>query len=885
MRRTHWIATAAVAVVIALLIGLANWTLDPASLKPRLIEAAERAIGRKLTISGPIGVKLSLTPTLTMADVTLANPPGFSRPEMVKVANVELSLALLPLLRHRFEVDHVTLVRPDILLEAGPAGHPNWIFTRGPPKAAELVPVPGVAPTQTVAAHATPDRNPSEVIPPPSGAARQGFTPVLRDFTLVDGRIGWIDPSGHRSDAGIERLTLTEPAVPLADIAGTITYEGRMIRVTARTGALEDLNPAFGAPPWPVSLTLESGGTIIRLNGEIEHPLRARGYAFTLDANVPDPASLEPLFPKLNLGALKLGALGEIGAHAEVSDSGGPAPMVTALRITVASANLDPLARGARLRDIALNAETGTPLRVAARLTLDGLDSTISGTVGDLGWLTTGRSAPVAVDLAWSAGSAEASVRGNIQAPRRLAGYDLAVALNIPDPTQVFADAPPGLKSVVLRTRLIDQPAPAPFQLTSSVGDLEGQLAVTHQARWSVTGRVASYRIDLDRLLGVTPAGSPAGAPPSAAPPAGAVPGAAGPPAGTASGAQSTDSQSAAPATGVSPRGPAVASAGPSARPSRREAPDTPTTGPAVATAKPANPGAAPAGLGPLIPDTPLPFQLIRAVDGTVSFALFHVQFDGADVRRITGTVTASDGRLRIDPFAIAAPDQRMSGTLVADAAASPTTVHLSVDAPGLALRPLLGALGLPGFATGSAAVRLDLTGEGDSPRAITGSLNGWAEVAVEGGQLDAQTMNAWLGPLRPLRLDGPDVTDLRCFALRADARSGVLAIDPMALNTPALIVEGGGNVDLRNETLSLRLRPRGKLGGTGIAVPIRLTGPWRDPAAKVDISPRGLGGGALAGLLLGGKDIMGAAGGGDPCPAALARAREGGPEAPGGQK
>jgi hypothetical protein len=46
-------------------------------------------------------------------------------------------------------------------------------------------------------------------------------------------------------------------------------------------------------------------------------------------------------------------------------------------------------------------------------------------------------------------------------------------------------------------------------------------------------------------------------------------------------------------------------------------------------------------------------------------------------------------------------------------------------------------------------------------------------------------------------------------------------------------------------------------------------------PSAKVDISPGGIGKGGLAGLLLGGKDVMGAAGGGDPCTAALARARD----------
>jgi hypothetical protein len=74
---------------------------------------------------------------------------------------------------------------------------------------------------------------------------------------------------------------------------------------------------------------------------------------------------------------------------------------------------------------------------------------------------------------------------------------------------------------------------------------------------------------------------------------------------------------------------------------------------------------------------------------------------------------------------------------------------------------------------------------------------------------------------------------------------------------------------------LTLQAKPRTTIGNTGIAVPVRLSGPLREPSAKIDISAKALGHGGLAGLLLGGKDVMGAAGGGDPCPAALARARE----------
>jgi uncharacterized protein involved in outer membrane biogenesis len=291
-------------------------------------------------------------------------------------------------------------------------------------------------------------------------------------------------------------------------------------------------------------------------------------------------------------------------------------------------------------------------------------------------------------------------------------------------------------------------------------------------------------------------------------------------------------------------------------------------------------PAPEPAGrAAPMIPDTKLPFELIRATDADLKFNLGQVRLGGADIGGIDAALISRDAVLRLDPFTINAPDQHLSGSLTVDAGKDPPRVHLAMQAPGLSLQTLLAVLGLPPAATGAVEVRADLTGTGDTPASIAASLNGWAGVAIQGGQLDARQINAWLARLQPLHLDGADVTDLRCFAVRADARDGIVTVRQAALNTAALIVEGSGDIDLIHETLALRLRPRTKIGGTGIALPLRVSGPMGAPSAKVDMSG---GGGALGGLLLGGKDIMGAAGGGDPCPAVLAAAREGAPQVPG---
>jgi len=774
-------------VALVLLIALAGWAVSPSSLKPKLVEAVYRATGRTLTISGRMGIDLALVPTISLEDVSLSNPPGFSRPDMVKIGRVELSLGLLPLLEHRIEVSHVTLVKPDILLETDKDGHRNWVFEREKPAAA------GETPVQNVPA-ASPETATSR-------AEREKLAVWFKEVDVRDGQVGWNDARAREHlTADIPSLTVTEPAGGGAQATGTVMIQGRSIAVTARTGRAE-----FEPPAWPVAVRLESGGATLTADGHITRPMEGRGYSFALDASVPDPGAFSPLLPRLPLKSLK-----GLTMRARVEDSGGPVPSLTSLAANLDAVDLSGFASGVQLNDVTLQGQGEEPMRVSARLSLDGDDSGITGSIGTLAWLSSGRSGPVDLDLTWNAASARGSVRGSIEAPRRFEGFALDVALNVPNPSLVMASAPPALRGVAFQAHLSDAPGPVPFTLTSNAGDLSGELTVIRTPRMSVDGRVVSKRLDLDVL----------------APPA--------PPVAEGS-AQAGNS------------------------------PDA-TTG--------ASPDASPAQNGPLIPDGKLPFGLIRAADANVTFALASVRAGGAEAGAVNAALSVKDGLLRLDPFTVTAPDRRFSAGLTIDASAAPATVHLTLDAPNLALGPVLAAFGLPQAATGTLEARADLTGVGDSPRALAATLNGRTGLAVQGGQLDAKLVNSWLERLRPLRIDGGDVTTLRCFALRADAKSGIVTVDPFALDTAAVIVEGSGDVDLAHETLGLRLRPRAKIGGTGIALPLRVSGPMRDPTAKVDLSSGG-GGKGFAGLLLGGKDIMGAAGGGDPCPDALARARD----------
>jgi uncharacterized protein involved in outer membrane biogenesis len=108
---------------------------DKTELAKLIEREAEAALGREVTIAGPLAFDLNFTtPGITVADVTISNAKWGSRKEMAKVAEFGASVAFMPLLTGNIEISRVRLKGADLLLETNPEGQGNWEF--GDPEAA-----------------------------------------------------------------------------------------------------------------------------------------------------------------------------------------------------------------------------------------------------------------------------------------------------------------------------------------------------------------------------------------------------------------------------------------------------------------------------------------------------------------------------------------------------------------------------------------------------------------------------------------------------------------------------------------------------------------------------------------------------------------------------
>jgi len=483
--RTLRLALIAIAAVVVLIIGGAVFLarFDPNSLKPRIIEAVKRATGRDLALNGDIGLKLSLWPTVQVADATFSNPPGFSRPQMATLQGLELQLALLPLLSGRYEIDRLVLIRPDILLEIDTDGHPNWQMT------------PEVSPAAPAGSQAAPGGRKTVV--------------SVDSVRIQDGVLAYRDDRTNRvTTLGVPRLDAqaASPDAPL-HVDADASYNGTAFTLAADTGALTRLQDPAATSPWPVRLTLSAAGAQVAADGTLTQPLQGKGYDLAVNGVIPDLPALGPL-----LRARVLPPLHDVRFAAKVSDSGGPVPAISGLTLHVGASDLGAQVKGLSLDTLEVAAAAADqPVRASGAGTLDGKPVTLAAITGPLAALLPGAAPqPFPVDVTAQAAEATVSAKGSIANARALTGVNLAMVAQVPDlaALSLLARRPlPALKTVAFHGTLAD--AAGGFRngaalhgvaLTSAEGDLAGDIAVGLGTRLALTAALKSNRIDLDAI-------------------------------------------------------------------------------------------------------------------------------------------------------------------------------------------------------------------------------------------------------------------------------------------------------------------------------------------------------------------------------------------------
>ena len=151
----------AVLVLVALAAGavaFALYALPANFVRDRMIAEVKARTGRDLVVAGPARFTIYPSIGVSLADVTLSPPPGMAGQPFVKMAGLDVSVPLLPLLKREVKVDRLVLHAPVFNLAVDGQGRKSWEFAANVEEAAPVRLAQAPSPASTPPAAFPPTR-------------------------------------------------------------------------------------------------------------------------------------------------------------------------------------------------------------------------------------------------------------------------------------------------------------------------------------------------------------------------------------------------------------------------------------------------------------------------------------------------------------------------------------------------------------------------------------------------------------------------------------------------------------------------------------------------------------------------------------------------------
>lgn len=157
-----------------------------------------------------------------------------------------------------------------------------------------------------------------------------------------------------------------------------------------------------------------------------------------------------------------------------------------------------------------------------------------------------------------------------------------------------------------------------------------------------------------------------------------------------------------------------------------------------------------------------------------------------------------------------------------------------NLNARGVDMQPLLIDMADLNRFSGKGDADLSFLGTGQSVDAIIRSLSGNGAVNVGRGAIEGIDLDKLLGSFD---VEG-GTTVFDSLTANFVINSGVLRNDDLLMLLPNFNATGSGQVNLGAQTLDYTVVPKALRinGERGLAVPVRISGPWADPSIKPDL-------------------------------------------------
>ena len=239
-----------------------------------------------------------------------------------------------------------------------------------------------------------------------------------------------------------------------------------------------------------------------------------------------------------------------------------------------------------------------------------------------------------------------------------------------------------------------------------------------------------------------------------------------------------------------------------------------------------------------ILPQTVLHTERLRQANAEVDYSARAIASRDFPLRSLGTHISVQGGVLNLKPLAFGFVEGKLSGSLKVDARSNVPVSSLDARLTDIRAENFIKGSDKP--IQGTLEARAVLTGTGNSVHEAAANASGTVTAVVPSGGM-RHSLAEWAGidvlSALSLNLAGDNSnTNLRCAVASFGARKGVLSAQTFVIDTDPVRLDGTGTIDLRDETLDMRLQGKPKnFQLLRLRAPITLKGSLAHPALGVE--------------------------------------------------
>ncbi len=251
----------------------------------------------------------------------------------------------------------------------------------------------------------------------------------------------------------------------------------------------------------------------------------------------------------------------------------------------------------------------------------------------------------------------------------------------------------------------------------------------------------------------------------------------------------------------------------------------------------------APAAGGEGWSSKPIDLSGLKAANAKLALTVDGIKSGKLDIGASAFDVNLQGGLLKLAIESLSLYGGNAKGVINASSGG----IGAALDVTGVKIEPLMVALTGKSKLSGTAAMDLNLKGQGTSQKAIVNSLGGNAKFTFRDGAIKGINLGQFLRNAKQgnFTADDSQSTDFAELGGSWVFANGIGTNNDLSMKAPILRMTGSGTINLPNRSLNYKLMPslvasaKGQDGKdkSGLTIPLLVTGPWSKPSITPDLA------------------------------------------------